>query len=119
MCLRAGRPSTWHWLLPTPSTRYPRTLLQLREWLRQRTSNAVSTLRHAPSSASELAASVREQAWSYLTAAAAPLQVASVAEDLFRLPRGDLRRLAAAYVGTSPEAGGMLDAAEQVLRELP
>lgn len=66
-----------------------------------------------------LAALVRERVWVYLTEVAKPYELASVAEDLFQLPRGDLRRLAAAHLGVSREAELMLAAAEQVLRDLP
>ena len=74
---------------------------------------------HEVTSLPLLAALVRERAWAYLTAAAEPYELAAVAEDLFRLPRGDLRRLAAAHVGMSRETASMLQAAELVLRELP
>lgn len=73
----------------------------------------------APSSVAALADLVRDRAWTFLSAASSPSDIVPVTEDLFHLPRGDLRRLAAVHVAVSPEAGEMLVSAARILRELP
>src|SRR3954453_21631020 len=72
-----------------------------------------------PKHADDLAAFLRERVWAYLAGSAAPTQIAALAEDIFALPRGDVRRLAAIHLLPSREAAAMLDAAERLLRELP
>jgi hypothetical protein len=66
-----------------------------------------------------LANSVRERIWRYLAANAAMASLAPIVEDVFRLPRGEARRLAAAHLALSPKTGEMLGAADRLLRELP
>jgi hypothetical protein len=66
-----------------------------------------------------LVSALRDRVWAYLAASAGPAGLTGLAEELFALPRGDIRRLAAAHVGMLPETDLMLDAAERVLRELP
>jgi len=67
----------------------------------------------------EVLATVRHRLWRYLSACASPVQLSSVAEDLWRLPRGDLLRLTAAHLALLPETQEMLEAAALVLKELP
>lgn len=66
-----------------------------------------------------LAAKVRERIWRFLSANAAIYDLAPVAEDVFRLPRGEMRRLGATHVALRPETREMLGVSERLLRELP
>src|SRR5262245_60796175 len=65
------------------------------------------------------ARAVRNRIWRYLRASASPLDVAPIAEDLFGLPRGELRRLTAASIAREGSTREMLKSAAQLLRELP
>lgn len=62
---------------------------------------------------------VRRRLWQYLSAKAVAEEIPSVAEGLFQLPRGDLRRLAAVHVALDPNTRAALDACARILRELP
>src|SRR5262245_58316727 len=72
-----------------------------------------------PSNLEELTLSVSPRAWRYLSSRASVVDLSSTVEDLFRLPRGEVRRLAAVHLGLQAETGEMLNAAERLLRELP
>src|SRR5436190_24371065 len=72
-----------------------------------------------PADLQSLAAKVRARLWRYLSASADMLALAPVVEDLFQLPRGEARRLAATYLALAPATGEMLQVAERLLRELP
>ena len=96
----------------------PRTSSLTRNWPDPQTLILVLNPSEAPSSAPELAASVRKQAWSYLDGHSRSIENRRRRGRSFsQLPRGDIRRLAAVHAGTSSEAGEMLGAAEHVLRE--
>jgi hypothetical protein len=67
-----------------------------------------------------LAATVRDRIWRYLSAnAAITHDLAPFVEDVFRLPRGEMRRLGATHVALRPETREMLGVSERLLRELP
>jgi hypothetical protein len=84
-------------------------------WLQLRQSEADP----GPLTVDDLVSAVRSRAWTFLSGASHPSDIAPVTEDLFRLQRGDLRRLAALHVALSVEAGQMLRGVERLLRELP
>src|SRR4051794_33756951 len=67
----------------------------------------------------EAAAEVRARLWRYLSASSSPLDVAPLAERLFSLPPGELRRLSAVHLALQPATAEMLGAAARLLRELP
>jgi len=74
---------------------------------------------NAPDTAEALAHAVRQRLWRYLAASAEVINFAPVVEGLLRLPRGDLRRLAATHLAVRAETSTMLDDAERLLKELP
>jgi hypothetical protein len=57
--------------------------------------------------------------WSYLEAGATPTDISAVAEHLFRLPEGDIRRLAAVHLALAPQTETMMSSVPFLLRELP
>lgn len=67
----------------------------------------------------EALASVRTRLWRYLCASARPEDVGERAEELWQLPRDELKRLWAAHFLLLPSTSEMLEAAARVLRELP
>lgn len=69
--------------------------------------------------AEEVAGEVRDRLWLYVSQHSAPSEVAAVAESLFSLRRGELRRLTAAHLADSDRAAAMLAAAPGLLRDLP
>lgn len=62
---------------------------------------------------------VRQDLWRYLSAAAEPEDMASMAESLWSLPRGDIRRLVAAHILLSETTASMLVAVERLLPRMP
>src|SRR3954453_14725672 len=69
--------------------------------------------------AAEVAARVQHRLWAYLSAHAYPADIPAVAERLFSLEPGDVRRLAAVHVAVSHETALMLEAVPGRLRERP
>src|SRR5262245_17354701 len=67
----------------------------------------------------EQAASVRDRLWLHLAGSSVPSDLEPIVEDLFRLSRGDLRRLAAARLALRPQTSETLMRIERLLRELP
>jgi hypothetical protein len=67
----------------------------------------------------EQAAKVRSRLWLHLSGSSVPSDLEPAIEDLFRLGRGDLRRLAAASLALQSETAEALVAVERLLRELP
>ena len=63
--------------------------------------------------------SVSDRIWRYLNAQATTEPLPSIAERLFDLPRGELRRLAATHLAVDEGTNQVLDAAEKLLKELP
>ena len=69
--------------------------------------------------ADEVAAEISGRLWRYLSTHSTPLQLDSVAESLFSLRRGELRRLTAAHLANSMGTEAMLESARAVLHDLP